>query len=155
MFREQLVYIGIIRHGLDVAYSLCDFDEPWSSLEPYLDRGHKMPIAAINYWKTQTKKLLDFKKKVGNRLFLIRYEELTIKPKPILKSLFEFLEESWEEDVLNYNKFKHDPGFEDPKITNYDKIQPNSGRYKNWPLDLQKEVYAEAKKLLEELDYFL
>jgi hypothetical protein len=153
MFKKKVIYIGIIRHGLDVAYSLCSFDEPWASLQPYIDKGDKIPIASIKYWKRQTEKLLDFKNKVGDRLFLIRYEELTKNPKPILKSLFEFLGEPWEEDVLKYNKFEHDPGFEDPKITNYNRIQPNSGNYKRWPIDLQNEVYKEGHILLKKLGY--
>jgi len=70
-------------------------------------------------------------------------------------SLFEFLDEPWEEAILNYNVFEHDPGFEDSKVVSYEKIEPNSGNYKNWPLDLQRRVYHEAHTLLEHLNYAL
>jgi len=153
MFKGEVVYIGIVRHGLDVAYSLCDFD--WGVLKPYLANGTEKPIAAARFWKDQNTKLLSFREKVKNHFYLVSYEDLTTQPRPILMSLFEFLDEPWEETILDYTQFEHDPGFEDPKVTSYEEIVPNSGNYKNWPLDLQEQVYQEAHMLLERLGYAL
>ncbi len=153
MFKEEVLYIGMIRHGLDVAYSLCDFD--WSVLRPYLTDGIEKPVAAIRFWRDQNTKLLGFKDKVKERFCLLRYEDLTVQPRQALEPVFEFLEEPWEEAVLNYNEFEHDPGFGDPKMSKYKNIQPNSGNYKNRPLGLQRRVYQEAHTLFERLGYRL
>ncbi len=153
MFKGEPLYIGIIRHGLDVAYSLCGFN--WGVLKPYLADGTEKPIAAIRFWQDQNTKLLNFKDKVKGRFYLVRYEDLTDRPKTILTSLFEFLDLPWEEAVLNYGEFEHDPGFEDPGILNHESIKPNSGKYKNWHYKLQKRVYQEAQELLERLNYTL
>lgn len=153
MFKKDIAYIGIIRHGLDVAYSLCDFD--FGALKPYLVDGTEKPVAAIRFWREQNIKLLNFKDKVKDRMHFIKYEDLSTKPESTLPPIFEFLDETWDEKILNFNEFEHDPGFDDPKIDNYDKIEPNSGNYKKWPLKLQKRVYKEAHTLLERLGYTL
>jgi len=153
MFKGEPLYIGIVRHGLDTAYSLCDFD--WGVLKPYLADGTEKPIAAIRFWNDQNTKLLNFKDKIKNRFYLVRYEDLTTLPKQTLLPLFKFLDEAWEEAVLDYSEFKHDAGFEDPKISDYKRIEPNSGNYKNWPLPLQKRVYQEAQELFECMNYVL
>lgn len=153
MFKGKVVYVGLIRHGLDVACSLCDFD--WSILNPYMADGTEKPVAAVRFWKDQTEKLLKFKEQVQNRFYLVRFEELTIRPESVLPAVFEFLGEKWEEQILDYGEFEHDSGFEDPEVAKFDKIVPNSGIYKKWPLDLQRRVYQEADTLLEHLDYAL
>ncbi len=153
MFKKEVLYIGIIRHGLDVAYSLYGFD--WGVLRPYLTDGIEKPIATVRFWRDQNSKLLRFKDKVKERFYLLKYEDLTTQPRQVLKPVFEFLDEPWEETILNYNEFKHNPGFEDPKMSRYENIQPNSGNYKNWPLDLQRRVYQEARTLFERLGYTL
>ena len=153
MFKGKVLYIGIIRHGLDVAYSLRDFD--WGVLTPYLANGTEKPIATVRFWRDQNIKLLNFRDRVKDRFHLVRYEELTTQPRRVLKAVFEFLDEPWEEAILNYNNFEHDSGFEDPKISNYKEIKPNSDNYKNWPLDLQRRAYQEADTLFERFGYAL
>lgn len=151
MFREKVVYIGIVRHGLDVANSLSEFD--WGVLKPYLEHQDDKRVAAIRFWKDQNKKLLQFKDKVTSRLFLIKYEELTKDPKNVLKKMFSFLNEPWEEKVLKFNKIEHDLGFEDPKISGYENIEINSDKYKQWPKDFQDMLFNEAKDMFEKLGY--
>ncbi len=151
MLAGEVVYIGVVRHGLDVAYSLCNFD--WNILEPYLTNGIEKPLAAIRFWQDQNTKLLDFKDRVKDRFHLIKYEDLTTKPKSYLPVLFEFLGEQWEEDIINYNEFDHDPGFEDKNVSAYSNIQPNSGKYKNWPVELQRDLYQEAQSMFCHLGY--
>ena len=153
MFKGEVVYIGIARHGLDVAYSLSDFD--WGVLKPYLVDGTEKPLASIRFWRDQNRKLLEFRDKVKERFHLVKFEHLTEQPRPVLLSLFQFLDEPWEETILNYNKFEHDPGFEDPKVSKFDGIESNSGHYKKWPLDYQERLFEEARDVFEHFDYRL
>ncbi len=151
VFKQEVVYIGIVRHGLDVAYSLCDLN--MGVLKPYIADGTDKKIAAIQFWKDQNMKLLDFRDKVKDRFYLVKYEDLTTKPESILPAIFKFLDEPWDNKILNYNDFEHDPGFEDPKIANYDKIQPNFGNYKKWPISTQRRLYQTALMMFKRLGY--
>lgn len=153
IFRGELKYIGIVRHGLDVAYSLKDFD--WGVLVPYMKDGTSKLLAAIRFWSHQNQKLLDFKNEAGDRLQVIKYEELTAKPREVLQGVFNFIDEAWEEEVLNFNQFEHDAGFEDPKADEFESIVVNSNKYVNWPLKLQVELYEESREMFQKLGYSL
>jgi hypothetical protein len=153
MFKKEVQYIGIVRHGLDVAYSLDSLN--MGVLKPYLANGTDKKIAAVQFWKDQNIKLLDFSEKVKDRFHLIKYEELTTKPETILKPMFKFLDEPWDKRVLNFNALEHDPGFEDPKIENYKKLKPNFGNYKNWPLSTQRRLFQSAIMMFNRLGYTL
>jgi hypothetical protein len=154
MFNRDVVYIGIIRNGMDVAYSLCQYN--WSILDDYLNNGYEKPVAAIKFWKKQTEKIINFKNKIAkDRMFLINFEELTNTPNIILPQIFDFLDERWENSILDYSSFEHDKGFEDPEVDNFEKIIPNSNIYKNWTLEIQNSVYSEEKSFLNKLGYFV
>jgi hypothetical protein len=153
IFKQEVVYIGIVRHGLDVAYSLSDLN--MGVLKPYTIDGTDKKIAAIQFWKDQNIKLLNFGEKVKDRFYLVKYEDITTRPESELPKIFKFLNEPWDERILNYNDFEHDPGFEDPKIDNYDKIQPNSGNYKKWPISTQKRLFQTAPMMFNRLGYKL
>ena len=153
IFNGEVVYVGIVRHGLDVANSLSKMD--WGVLAPYFAGDIDKRIAGIKFWRDQNQKLLDFKSKVGDRFHLIRYEELTESPSPVLQDLFSFLYEPWESGVLNYNNYDHDPGFESDEVAEHKSIVPNSGRYKAWPKGLQEQAFSEAREIFDSLDYHL
>ncbi len=153
VFDQEILYVGIIRHGLDVAYSLCDFD--WGILSEYLDQGMDKPMAGISFWKKQNRRLLDFKKKVGDRMHLIKYEDLTLRPEETLKQVFQFIGEDWEKTVMEYNSFSHDEGFGDEKTNEFKSIKGNTGNYKKWDFSLQKKLYQEARECFEQFGYEL
>jgi len=153
MFQGEVLYIGIVRHGLDVAYSLCDYN--WGILTPYMDNGTEKPVAAIRFWRDQNLKLLNFQQKVTNRFYMVRYEELTELPEKVLRPMFDFLDETWEENVLQYNSFQHDSGFEDEKVSTRSSIVVNSGKFHEWPPELQKRLFLEGEEMLTRLNYSL
>jgi len=153
MFKKNVIYIGIVRHGLDVAYSLVH-----SNLEAHLanaPEGIDEETAAIRFWRDQNSKLIEFAENVEDRIHFIKYEDLTTKPEVVLPPLFKFIDEPWEESVINLYKFEHDPGFDDPKIDLYKKIETNSGNYKKWPLTLQRHLWQQAYAMLKHFDYNL
>lgn len=151
MFRGNLQYIGIVRNGLDVAYSLCGFD--WGILKPYLAEGLEKPLAAIRFWRDQNRKLLDFYSQVGSRMYRIHYEDLTMEPEKILREVCEFLDEPWDPTLLEYNRKEHDTGLEDENARDNPSIVTNSGKYRIWPVELQQALFREAKEVLDELGY--
>ena len=154
MFKSDVMYVGIVRHGLDVAHSLSQFN--WGILDPYLTSGQtNRKIAAIRFWKDQNTKLLVAYKKFSNRFILIKYEDLTSNPKNTLQRIFKFINEPWEDNILNYNSFIHDTGFEDPKIDEFDKIEVNTDNYQSWPIELQEKAFHEVKKMMMTFGYTL
>lgn len=49
-FKGVPLFIGVVRHGLDVACSLCGFD--WGGvLRPYLANEIEEPIAGVRFWE--------------------------------------------------------------------------------------------------------
>ncbi len=153
MFDGEVLYVGIARHGLDVAHSLAGFD--WGVLEPYLEGGTEREIACVRFWADQNEKILAFAERVGDRFFALRYEDLTSRPEETLRPLFEFLDEPWNPGVLDFARAPHDTGFEDPKISDYSRIEKNSGNYRSWPEELQARPFCEGREMLTRLGFAL
>ena len=153
MFNGQILYLGIIRNGMDVAYSLSQFD--WSILDPYMADGTDRLLAAALFWKDQNQKLLDFSKRVQDRFHLIKYEDLVSSPESIVKAVFDFIDEPWEPEVLDFQSFQHDKGFEDPEISKFDRIVDDSGLYQKLDTADQRRLYDEIREPLESIGYYL
>ncbi len=152
MFNGNIKYLGIVRHGLDVAESLTQFS--WGVLKPYYsDSGIDKRVAAAKYWRDQNLKILRAASNLGDRFMIVKYEELTSSPIQVLQEVFSFLDEPWQAEVLDYNSFKHDLGFEDPKIMEYDGIRINSMKYGGWPKEVIEEAYRETEKVMNYWGY--
>ena len=67
--------------------------------------------------------------------------------------MFDFLGEPWEPAVLEYDRFEHHRGMEDPDVHRRTRIEPNSSRYRAWSGDRQRVVRAACEPLLSELGY--
>jgi hypothetical protein len=153
MYEGAVVYIGMVRHGLDVAYSLQEND--WGMFKKHDAASEDKPTAAVRFWRDQNKKLLAFQERVGDRFHLVRYEELTQSPEKALKGVFEFLTEPWEEKVLDYHEMAHDNGFGDRKAWEMKSIRPVTHYYKSWPEKLLEKLYREAEEVFVRLKYSL
>jgi len=141
---------------LDVAYSLAilTFDK-FTVIDKYRTDGADTPLAAVRHWAVMNRKIVDFQDKAGDRLLLIRYEELTTKPQEVLKQVCEFIDEPWDVAMLNYNQYEHDTGWEDPNAQKLPGIIANSDKYKNWPIDVQERLFSEAQDMFEHFNYHL
>jgi hypothetical protein len=84
------VFVGIIRHPLGAI----------ASMSRRFDR--KMP-RAIAHWTGTTRELVHRSEELGDRLRLLRYEELTRDPEPVLRQLLEWLGEPWSDAVLAHH----------------------------------------------------
>jgi hypothetical protein len=84
---------------------------------------------------------------------MLRYEDLTGDPGAVLRPLFDFLDEVWEPDVVEYARFPHHAGFEDPDVRRRKRIEPNSGNYRAWPVATRVAVRDACGPLLQDLGY--
>ncbi len=90
--------IHMIRNGRDVVSS---YHKRWGFLSA-------MKTAAYR-WQQYITLARDFGRTLPkDRYYELRYEDLVSEPEMILRGVFEFLQEPWVPDVLNYDKVPHD-----------------------------------------------
>ena len=154
MFGPDVQFIYIIRHGLDVANSLADPHRHYPAIDEFMDEANgNAPVAAGLFWADKNRKIRAFQAEHPDAGHAIRYEELTTQPEAALKPLFEFLRESWEPEVIDYDRFPHHAGFGDPDVKRRKTVEPNSGKYKAWPEETQRAVRAACGEMLATLGY--
>ncbi|MEQ1564239.1 MAG: sulfotransferase [Myxococcota bacterium] len=134
MFRHTAKFVLVARDGRDVAHSLGA--GRWWMLEPLLERYPEPHLAAAHYWVDANQRLGAFHASVPERTHLVRYEDLVQRPEEVLRALFTFLDEPWEPAVLDFNRFAHDAGFEDHRVTSTWKIEDNRGKHRELPAEL-------------------
>jgi Sulfotransferase family len=154
IFGPEARFVLIIRHGLDVAFSLANPDRHYPAIKHHAElAGGNRPIGAGMYWAAQMEKIQAFRSGHPEACYELRYEELTTAPEDTLKSLLDFLDEPWEPAILEYNRFEHHAGLGDPEVRSLARIQPNSGRYRGWSESTQEAVRRACEPYLSELGY--
>jgi len=155
IFEQEVKYIGIIRHGLDVIYSLCelDWENNWGSIRPFYNAAGERHLAAGDFWVHYNQLLLKLIELAGDRIHLVYYEQLTSSPDNILPPLFEFLGETYEPEVIMFNRLPHDKGYDDYKIEDNLGVIKNSGRYKSWPRNNINDVLDRIRPILKQFQY--
>ncbi|MDD3813707.1 MAG: sulfotransferase [Desulfocapsaceae bacterium] len=133
------VFVHVVRHPLDVLASL-------------LEIGFAKAVPAIfedkvKFLKTFVDEGLRYEKLYPETSFRIRYEELVTAPTATLKSLFNWLGEDFEAQVLNnFSHAERGRGIEDPKVVTTDRVHNRSvGR---WQTDLTSEQIEIALAIL-------
>jgi hypothetical protein len=154
LFGPRARFILIIRHGLDVAFSLSDPHRHYPGIDRHVEEaeGH-VPVGAGRYWAEQNEKMETFQRQHPDACYVVRYEDLTTDPARTLKPMFEWLEEPWEPAVVDYDRFPHHAGIEDPDVRRHRQIVPNSGRYAAWPPEVQQAVRDACEPMLSALGY--
>lgn len=142
MFPEKTLYVMIYRHPLDVITSIHNKSWNFGTYDP------DPFVNTAKYVALSLEKQLKFMDKYPDRCHSIFYEKLVTEPEQSLKSLFNFLGESWEEEVLNYHQFQHGFGTEDPVVRGTQGFLNNSG---NWKYLSDEQI----KKILPIIDPFL
>ncbi len=154
MFGPSVQFIYILRHGLDVANSLADPHRHYPAIDEFMEQaGGNAPVAAGLFWADKNRKILKFQEAHPEAGYVIRYEELTTAPEVALKPMFEFLNEPWEPEVIDYDRFPHHAGFGDPDVKRRKTVEPNSGKYKSWPEETQRQVRQACGEMLQTLGY--
>jgi len=141
-------FITLHRNPLDQAHSFSrggtSYEEPF---KPFCQNNEDLRIGATRYWAEQTKKIVNFEKKHPEQTFRLIYEELCHSPKSNLEKLFNFIEEPWEPDVLEFYRFQHDKGPEHGRVIVTNGFAANTGYYYDWP----EALLAKCKEIIEPL----
>jgi protein-tyrosine sulfotransferase len=154
LYGRSCQYVIIYRHGLDVACSLGPMGIP--ALEPHLAAcGGDCFAAAARYWVIQCNKTLEFQRQRPSQCLELRYEELTCDPEVHVRSMFEFLGEPWEEQVLEFHQVPHDHwiGLQDGRAAEVRGFSPRIGTWREQPGETIDRMLREAAPMLETLGY--
>jgi hypothetical protein len=105
IYGGHVKFICMLRHGLDTVCSLhdlCEANQTYiAELHRYIVR-HRAPLDAFAHaWSDVTTTLLDLVDRRPEEATILRYEDLVRSPHETLESLFEFLEEKYESDLLD------------------------------------------------------
>lgn len=153
MFPEAK-FIIIYRHGLDQAHSYTRGGTfPRVPLEPYVKEGEDLRIGATRYWAEKSQKMMDFVEAHPDICHALRYEDLCDKPEQIVRGIFEFLGEPWEDQVMAFYEQDHDKGNEDGRVGATRGFSVSKEHYKDWPAELRSACDPIAQPVLKALGY--
>lgn len=155
----QAKYICLYRNCLDVAYSCIKFSPLgyMPELASYVQKNPSNLVAAmLDNWLEKTGKLIAFEQDHADQCIRVNYESLVLQPKLVLAKLFDFLEESWDESLIDsIFKVPHDQGDGDLKVWFSGKINKDSiGNGTAIPFTaIPGELMAEINMLHQQLGY--
>ena len=135
----NLRYIHVVRNGLDMAFSgnvqqLKNFGLNYDIVFPA--NKAQMPVAQLDYWiKANDHSIKVGREILGERFYLLRFEELCVNPLPTIKSLLHFLQVS-----LPEAKIRH--------LATLPKLPSSSGRYEKADLSIFSDDQLERVKTL-------
>jgi protein-tyrosine sulfotransferase len=98
-------------------------------------------LPAARYWVASTRMITAFASQDYSS-YEITYEDLCNSPHTILANLFDFLEEPWEDSVLDFHKVQHDLGMEAARTRSTQGFVVSSGNYSAWPESIRSECTA-------------
>lgn len=154
LFGPRARFVMIVRHGMDVAYSLADPKRRYPAIDDCVEAaGGDVAVGAGLFWRRQNEKIRAFAGRHPEASHTLRYEALTSKPAAVLEPMFAFLGEPWEPGVVDYASVPHHTGIEDPDVGKLRAIVTNSEKYRAWPADVQGKVRAACEPLLTTLGY--
>lgn len=101
---DQVQYICIVRHGLDVACSLQEFSDRGftylSEIHDYICQ-HPRPLEAFAHaWVDRNRSLLEFVNRNEENTLLVCYEDLVVSPNDQVERIFDFLGEEITCDLI-------------------------------------------------------
>lgn len=131
LYGPKTQYIMIFRNPLDVVYSI--FSRGWK----FGDFNEDLLTNTAMYVADLLDKQLRFMDSHPEQCFRLNYEDLMANSELVLKQMFHFLEEPWEQQVLSFNSFDHGFGTEDPIVRGTANFQPSVD---NWKAFNQKQL---------------
>jgi len=155
----QAKYICLYRNCLDVAYSSIKFSPLgyMPELAAYVQKRPTNLVAAMmENWLDKIGKLMAFERSHADQCFRVNYEALVLQPERVLAKLFGFLDEPWDERLIeSIFKVPHDQGDGDVKVWFSDKINKDSvGNGTAIPFTaIPNDLMAEIDTLHQQLGY--
>jgi hypothetical protein len=145
-------FVFMLRHGMDVANSMQD--RPWFGLvQPDLPLDPLARLeAASRVWMRANDSFEAFRAKHPEICHVVRFEDLTANPEPVMRAVMGFLGEPWEPAILGYQAFPHSGGG-DPETASRSRIEPNSGNYNAWPPEHRRSIGQLLAAHLEKYGY--
>jgi len=119
-------YVMIYRHPFDIMASLLRLG--WDFMK--YDQDPFLNVA--KYCRAHLDAQLAFTDEHPGKTVDVRYEDLTREPEPVLRQMFEFLHEPWEEQVLRYYEQPHDMGIGDPRAQQSKGVQASKRNWDTW-----------------------
>jgi len=124
MLGPDAQYVCLFRNPLDVFHSL--YRRGWKFS---LDR-HEDPVISVALYVTEmTASLQQFARL--HDVFVLHYEDLTAEPESTLRPMFDYLHEQWDPGVLEFYRYDHNWGVEDPVVQGSRSIMKNSGNWRS------------------------
>jgi len=154
LFGPGARFILVIRHGLDVAYSLGGGRREFPAIAAHVEAADgDRAVGAARFWRDQNATIERFRTQHPDVCFRLRYEEVAAEPETTLRALFAFLDEPWIPDVMHHERSPHDAGLEDPDVRRSRGIEPRIGTSRAWPAPLRQRLTQEMEPVLTELGY--
>ena len=141
LFGSDARFLFIVRHPLDVAYSI--WSRKWlldgeiraeRRLEDTCSYVHRSILEQRRFWSAHPGQCL-----------VIHYDTLNLEPEKTLRSVCEFLDEPFDDRMLHFNDHHHDFGTEDPIARG---TRGFEGSFENWMAWSDTET-ASALNILE------
>lgn len=102
--RDNIKFICVLRHGLDVVCSLKEFSDDLQSyigeLHDYICAYQQPYEAFARAWVDVTTDILDFADKYPQRCHVVRYEDLVAGPEAVMADIFAFLGREYEDGYV-------------------------------------------------------
>lgn len=104
LFGNYAYFIGIVRHGIDVALSSQDYSDRagmyLNMFRPYINHYEQPLEAFLRSWVDVTTKMIEFSQKHPNNCLLVRYEDLVDEPDQVIAHILEFIGEEYSNEML-------------------------------------------------------
>lgn len=131
VFGDQLSYVCVVRHGLDVVVSVQEWCHHIESYPDELHRyivQHPQPLVAFAHaWVDAMQALRRFTAELQDRVFVVHYQSLVAEPEGVLHHLLDYLGESWEDGLIEKALGNREiGGFGDWKVHSRREIDPSS-----------------------------
>lgn len=147
IYGPEARFVFIIRNPLDVIYSI--YSRGWD----FLEEGGDLLASSAEYVTDTLKAQLDFLNQNRDVCLEIRYEDLIREPEVQLRRTFEFLGEPWDSRVLEYHRYDHNFGVEDPVVRGAVGFIDNTGNWKALGEQQLQKVLSIAGGYVETLGY--
>lgn len=151
----EVKFLMLYRHPFDIVQSMMDRD--MANIQPEIANYRPKCSSDFNtccaYVANQRENMIRFQRKHPDVTIELRYENITTEPEREIMKACNFIRLDFEEEMLSFNSFPHDLGFEDEKIRKTKKIVTKPKRYEGWTSEEIEEALKFLQKDLTLLGY--